>query len=323
MIFSISQEIYVNIICGQILKLNIKTKKTYVALDLHNNEIWIRYNPSYNYIQIVDTYDTISIFNGKTVHMSYFDISTNNFSYLPSKYFIHSNSSNIYVNDIENGQLVIKRKGSFGAYIIQQSPDGCTVLLTVKSCPYHYIIPTDVFCQYLFAGEINHKMFKEYEFSWEYDSYLHWISNSSLFTWRGYIICINSKRYINIGNKYCIFGYKPYLIDCLFYFLLPNYILVVGFDKQIEEFPNKYNIVDYNRELNLFISEDHDVYIQQYIGHFVRFKFVGIFDWDYMLVPQNIKIVVECLFELGFIYDVVDEIYRQLLKIDLVTSLVY
>jgi len=82
-----------------------------------------------------------------------------------------------------------------------------------------------------------------------------WISCTALYSARyDYIFCINYKRYIEIDiNKYSI---RPnrYYIDEMFYFLLPDRILVVGFDKKIQEFPNHLKLVDYNKELNLFIS---------------------------------------------------------------------
>jgi len=293
------------------------------------------------------------VFDGTVVSMEIQNnIHINNFNYIHGKYFIFGFYLNseycVFVNEIKTGQNIIIGKLSFDDCrnpIIQQSPDKKQILLSImrnESKPLftHYIIPTEEFIN-LLSTRLNQNLLEKYKIHLQSPFALQWLTNvilinirtscqfPAIFSSIGKKMC--EMHIYNIDTKYSFhvpefaihdrFSIVPYFINGLFYLFLKDEILMFG-DK-VNKIPNYHKIVDYNYELDLFVNVDYDVYIQPKIGDFVKFKFVGDYYRDRTLMPHNILCISECLLYCGFVYDIMNEIYCQLLKLDSRTNVVY
>jgi len=157
-----------------------------------------------------------------------------------------------------------------------------------------------------------------------YSDFWIWLSCDVIYTPRFLGITfydINNEYIIDINNRRLRANDIPYWINKLLYVFLNSKILITDSIKN-NKISNNYKIVHYNRVLDLFVNNNLDVYVQQ-LGSFVEFKFTGDYERDYNNIPQNICTIVDYLLELEFVYDIVNEIYRHLLKLDQITSLVY
>jgi len=133
---------------------------------------------------------------------------------------------------------------------------------------------------------------------------------------------IDTKRTIGVYDRLIWKNDIPYFIDGKYYFLLQNEILIVDNCGKIDVIQNYFSLVHYARVLDVFINIEYDVY-KLNGGSFVKFVFKGDYERDYKLVPEYIKLIVDCLLDCGFVCDMVNEIYCWLLKLDVLCSLVY
>jgi len=337
--FSINKDIYYFSVNGRninIYELNLRSKiKRLVRKLFVLGHIGI-YNPNYdNYSLHMAIFGFLSrgIINRYVVKYFTVDgfISHDNYCITSQGQDIHIVSTN---SDIS---LFV----GFDELNIWQSPDREKVLLRIMNGTiyYHSIIQTNVFLQLLFDTNNRNflsrlllsnyyflnNQFKKYMIDIRCFGDLKWLTSDSLYSYRDNtmtIYNIYSNDNIKIKDIEINLHNIPYLIHGLFYFLLDTKILIANYD-EAKEIVNQYKLVHYIREFDLFVNAEYDVYIQPKIGEFVRFRFVGDYYCDSALIPQNIEYIIECLLVCGIVYDIANEIYCKLLKLDNLVSIVY
>jgi len=341
MIFSIGDKFYLfNYEEGKIVisKLNFKTKKliTIYKLACYTYHTSINYSNNYVVIsayqyesQLCDNY----VFNGKIKKMykGFSNYIVDQFKYINGKYLVCSFGSRIIVvNDIETGKPIIIK--TVPHIDVVQSPNGDQILLRCYSVILKgvFIVPTNIFLQCMLAGKFhsNTKIDDEilkYKIRIGGKKKWIWITDNFL----GYVVQRIMCIYNTKNKKMTDIPYYPrynyselYFVFGSFYLFSLEDIMIINCSG-IKYIQNPHKITHYNPNFNLFVNCAYEVYIQSQVGEFVRFKFIGDFEQDYKIVPQNIAYIIECLLDCEFVYDIVNEIYRQLLKWDEVTSVVY
>jgi len=334
-------------------KINFKTKKiTQHTLLQYDNPYYttiinLDHNPNRDYVIIEDYFGgNYYKFDGKVVCMQFsnVEIDISNFRYIPEKHYISMRawSKIIIFNDVDTGiellaktvpNIVCKNYNSILDSIINfpnQSPDGLNILFYNRlKCGMYITMPMTILLRYLFdetLGQfLNSNQVTKYIANIDAINHWKWLTNDTIYSWRYQkdlkIYNIHNRRTIAVPCEINA-TQKPYFINGMFYVFLETRIFVADYDKIIE-FPNLHKIKHYNKELNLYISTEYDIYIRLQVCHFIKFQFVGDFVRDRAIIPSNITIIVECLLHCEIICDVINEIYRQLLKIDPIIGFIY
>jgi len=260
------------------------------------------------------------------------DYCENDFQYIVGRHIVFQSWNTVFVCDIDVGS--IKIVGYVPNYIVRQSPNGENILVGFDDL---YVIPTEIFIKDMlskFNGQreqykINVKFGVNQDCSW-LDNVTIFIETKQFHS-KIYYFCVYRREIYNIEKKksFNIILQNTKLLDIAYFedsmmiIILDNKIMVTDYDNVILEFPNYHEIVCYNQGLNLFINNDCCVYKRYGLCDLVRFQFIGDYERDYPLVPNYIKFISDCLLSCGLICDLVNEIYRQLLILDPVTSFVY
>jgi len=267
-----------------------------------------------------------------------------NFEYVDNRYIVFDSCGEIlvydyvdcclklvgYMNCNVNPFCKLKRNNYKKCHSIKQSPNKKNILLVGY---FSYVIPTEIFINNVLVG-FDEGSFEQYKIDLDINENWYWLDHSRIFT---NILKSHGKNIHNylkifdIVSKYeididlCTDQYSgfPFFINGLLMIILDNKILLVDNDNKIIEFPNYHKIICYNPALDLFMDIKCNVYIRRNVRNFVRFQFTGDYDRDYECIPDSIKTVMDCLLDCGFVYDVMNEIYRHLLKLDHVTNFVY
>jgi len=316
------------------IKQNTITKK--LIQQIENNfdyKMKIKYDI---YVVFKNGFDDVIVFNGNIVRMQIFDddFCIDNFTYVRGKYFVFSllDDMRILVNEIETGRNVISKLVPFSYFDIIQSPDGNYLFLwiiydhegsgnyVIFGELHNYVIPTETFID-LLLNNFDSDVLEKYKIDVCANGNIGWITNDVISNAIDQKHCIQiydilTKRTIDIFDPDFNYTNIPIFVKGAYYIFLKTKIVIAKNDS-IRRIPNKYRLMEYNSAFDLFINLDYELY--KYfddVGDFVRFMFIGEYKQDYNALPQDIQTVLDCLLECDLIYDIVNEIYRQLLNLD-------
>jgi len=332
--FSVGKRNY-RLLCSlytiQIELYQLKTKTKIMSTSYYNAFYSMVYD---NYIMLFRSPYSIYIYNGTLISMNCYNINfcSKNFKFDKSRHCVFTcDGKNIFVNDIRTGDNLVTKYMSIWESIVKQSPDRLHIYFHDCDAGINYIIPTETFINMLIKG-FNIQILEKYKINMQSDQW-EWATSNTIyrvynvgdghFRIRMQIFNIDNKNAINIAINDIYHDNIPYVVAGLYYIFLNRQILIIE-GNNVNEIPNSKNIIHYNYKSNLFVADDCSVYILgQHNDDFIEFKFVGDYEQDYDLIPNNIKSIIESLLNCDIIYDVVNGIYQQLLKLDPIISLVY
>jgi len=324
-----------------------KTKITIRNFEYHNDpsyygmDIATRHD---NYIVIDDYQGFCGIFDGDLVKIDYShrDFCIDNFTYVKDKYLIFKINHGIprvSVNEIKTGRNIITKIIPFDKYGIKQSFDGEHVIFWKEEDEQqYYIIPSKVFINSLLIDE-NISILDKYKIQSDESIHWQWATYNIIYglrpcgyndhdesIWHFWIYNIDNKHTIYIDNV-INHPHTLFFINTQFYIFLETEIMIIDenatSDNGIKKIPNEHKLIHYNPTLDVFINSDFEFYKQIDVNYFARFQFTGDYQQDYIVVPKHIQVIINCLLYFDIIYDIVNEIYYQLLKIDSHTNLFY
>jgi len=341
--FSIDKQIYrykKDGYLAQIEHCQLKTKTTKIILKWKTN-----YGILPNITLVRDDYivletrrGMIYVFDGKLVNMQTKKRScfVDNFRFQSNKYLVSGISYYecpvLRINDIRTGHSLMVKCLKFDCFSIELSPNEENALVWVIYVKYKYtcIIPTTVFMTLLPTPNLN---FKEYSINAKASRGWLWLNNIIIYQFLEPKIPYSHNenrniQFYNIHTKrtHIIYDVQcsiPYLINDLIYLFSDDKIMIINcITYKEKEIYNHYGIKHYNRALDVFINANLDLYVLRN-GDFIRFQFVGDYERDSLIIPQNIGIIFDCLLVCGIVYDIANEIYKQLLNIDPIVGLIY
>jgi len=279
-----------------------------------------------NYIVLKSQIECFIVFNGRSIYMQdpYDDTHINDITYIQGMYYIFCQpyiECRVFVNEIATGNNIIAKTVLFYDFDVVQSQDGDSLLLWVKNEQReerNYVIPMEAFINLLLKG-IDYDVLEKYKIDVRANINWCWITNETIsnFEPNCQIYDIVTKNKIDIFDPEINNASRLIFIKGAYYIFLKTKIVIVKSDS-ISKIPNQYNLIEYNHALDLFINLNFELY--KYfddIDKFVRL-FVGDYERDHVVMPHNVQCVIECLFECGVVFDIANEIYGQLLKLDFV-----